>query len=77
MLRDMFDFMRRNIHFYDNSRINQKGVRGYDLLFKVSYPLEIIMKGMKVVWTSKTHVTINNSIDQIHGYICHICPVHA
>ena len=57
-----FEFMRHNIHFSDNSNIKQKGVRGCDPLFKVSYLLQIIMKGMRGVWTSGKHVTIKESM---------------
>ena len=51
--------MRRNIPFSDNSKINQKGVRGYNPLFKVSYMLQIIMKGIIGIWNSRMHVTID------------------
>ena len=43
---DAFEFMRRNIHFSDNSNMKQKVVRGYNTLFKVRYPLVIITKGV-------------------------------
>ena len=52
--------MRRNIHFSVISKINQKGVRGYDPLFKVSCLLKIMIKGMRGVRTSVNHVTIDN-----------------
>ena len=39
ILRDVFEVMWRKIHFSDNSNIKQKGVRGYDPLFKVIYTL--------------------------------------
>ena len=44
--RDAFEFIRRNIHFSDNSNMKQKVVRGYNTLFKVRYPLVIITKGV-------------------------------
>ena len=44
-----FEFMWRNIHFSDNSKINQKGVRGYDNIFKVIYSFQMNMKGMRGV----------------------------
>ena len=59
MSRNMFEFMWRNIHFSDNSKIKHKGVRGYDPLFKVIYPFQIMMKGMIFVWTAGKHVTID------------------
>ena len=37
MLRDEFEFKRRNINFSDNSRIKRKGGCGYYHLFNVSY----------------------------------------
>ena len=36
---DVLKFMQHNIQFSDNSKIKQKGVHGYDYIFKVSYPL--------------------------------------
>ena len=39
MSRLAFEFMWRNIYFSKNSKINQKGIHGYDPLLKVSYPL--------------------------------------
>ena len=39
MSRNGFEFMQHNIQFSDNSKINQKGFRGYGPLFKVIYPL--------------------------------------
>ena len=62
ILRDVFEVMWRKIHFSDNSNIKQKGVRGCDPFFKVSYLLQIIMKGMRGVWTSGKHVTIKESM---------------
>ena len=62
MLRNVFEFMWRNIHFLENSKINHKGVRGYGPLFKVSYLLQITMKGMRGVWTSRKYVTIDKSM---------------
>ena len=39
MSRDTFEFMWRNIQFYDNEKIKRKSVSGYNPLFKVIYPL--------------------------------------
>ena len=51
--------MRRNIHFSENSKINQKGVHGYDPLFKVRYLLGITMKKTRGVWTARKNYTID------------------
>ena len=59
--------MRRNIHFSVISKINQKGVRGYDPLFKVSCLLKIMIKGMRGVRTSVNHVTIDNIMIKYMG----------
>ena len=40
MPRNVFEFARRYIHFYDNTKRVAKGLPGYDALYKVSYPFE-------------------------------------
>ena len=67
MSRDVFEFMQRKIYFYDNSKIKEKGVRGYDPLFKVIYTLEITMKVMRGVWISRKHVNIYKSMIKYIG----------
>ena len=62
MSKNGFEFMQHNIQFSDNSKINQKGFRGYNPLFKVSYMLQIIMKGIIGIWTSEIHVTNDESM---------------
>ena len=69
MLRDTFEFMRHNIHFSKNSKTNQKGVLGYDNLFKVSYSLQIIMNGVRGVWTSRNNGTSTSQLIIIHVLI--------
>ena len=54
--------MRRNIHFYKNSEINQKGVCGYNPLLKVIYMFRINMKGIRGVWTAIKYVNIDESM---------------
>lgn len=61
MTRDAYVFMRQYINFCDNSKRKSKGQRGYDALFKVSYALDEMMKGMKKAWTAGKHVTIDES----------------
>ena len=67
MSRNALEFMWRNIHFLDNSKINQKGVCIYDPLFKVSYPLQITMKGMRGVWNAGKNVTVDKSMIKYMG----------
>ena len=67
MTRDAYIFMRRYIHFCDNSKKKEKGVRGYDALYKVSYPLRIMMKGMRTAWNAGKHVTIDESMIRYMG----------
>ena len=57
-----FKFMWHNIHFSENAKIKKKGVCGYDPLFKVSYMLQIMMKGMRGRWTAVKYVTIYESV---------------
>jgi len=44
-----------------------RGTKGYDPLFKVKYPLEVIMKGMWLSWNAGKHVTINESMIRYMG----------
>ena len=62
MTRDAYEFMRRYIHFADNSRKVEEGNVGYNALFKVQYALNVMMKGMRRAWTAGKHVTINESM---------------
>ena len=45
MTRDAYEFLRRNIHFADNSLQQPEGTEGYDPLFKVRDALDAIGKG--------------------------------
>ena len=67
MTRDAYTFMRRFIHFSDNSRRKGKGISGFDPLFKVRYPLDVMMKGMRSAWTAGQHVTIDESMIRYMG----------
>ena len=62
-----FEFMRRNITFSENSKIKQKGVCSYDNIFNVRYLLQITMKGMRGVWTSIKHSTIDDIMIKYMG----------
>ena len=62
-----YEFMRRFIHFSDNSKRKPKTVCGYDPLFKVRYPLDVLMKGMRGAWLAGKHVTIDESMIRYMG----------
>jgi hypothetical protein len=49
MTRDAYAFLRRNIHFANNTLQQPEGTDGYDPLFKVRYPLDAIGKGLQKV----------------------------
>jgi len=67
MKRDAFTFMRRFIHFCDNSKAKKKGEPGYDALFKVSYALDIMVSGIRKVWCAGQRVTIDESMIKYMG----------
>ena len=67
MTKDAYTFMRRHIHFSDNSTRKPKGVSGYDPLYKVRYPLKVMMKGMRRAWNAGKHVTIDESMIRYMG----------
>ncbi len=59
---DAYDFLRRNMHFADNSLQQPEGSEGYDPLFKVRYPLDVIGKVLQKIWTTGQHITIDESM---------------
>ena len=67
MSRDAYEFMRRSIKFCDNTKRKERNVAGYDPLFKVRYPLEVMMKGMRGAWIAGQHVTIDESMIKYMG----------
>jgi len=67
MMRDAFTFMHRFIHFSDSSKRKGKGISGFNPLFKVRYPLDVMMKGMRSDWTAGKHVTIDKSMIRYMG----------
>ena len=67
MTRDAYKFMRRYIHFCDNSKKKKKGEKGYDPLFKVSNALDEIGKGLRRAWKSGQRVTIDESMIKYMG----------
>ena len=64
---DAYEFLRRNLHFADNYMHQPEGSEGYDPLFKVRYPLDIIGKGLHKIWTAGQHITINKSMIRYCG----------
>ena len=62
MTRDAYIFMQQYIHSCDNSKKKEKGLRGYNALCKVSYPLKVMMKGMRSVWSAGKYITIDESM---------------
>jgi hypothetical protein len=45
MSRDAYEFLQCDLHFADNYMQQPEGSEGYNPLFKVRYPLDIIGKG--------------------------------
>jgi hypothetical protein len=67
MSRDTYEFLQRNIHFADNSLHQPEASEGYDPLFKVRYPLDVIGKGLQKIWTADQHITIDESMIKCCG----------
>ena len=67
MSRGAYVFMRRYIHFADNHRQAEKGQPGYDALYKVRYPLDIMMAGIRAALTAGKHVTVDESMIRYMG----------
>jgi hypothetical protein len=67
MSRDAHEFLRCNIHLADNSLQQPEGSEGYDSLFKVRYPLDVIGKGLQKIWTTGQHITIDESMIKYCG----------
>jgi hypothetical protein len=67
MSRGAYVFMRRYIHFADNHRQAEKGQPGYDALYKVWYPLDIMMAGIRAALTAGKHITVNESMIRYMG----------
>jgi len=67
MTRDAYEFMRRNIHFVDNSDRKKAGTPGYDPMFKCRYVLDLFMKGIMLAWIAGELVTIDESMIKYMG----------
>jgi len=59
--------MRHFIHFSDRSKRKGKGAIGFDPLFKVRHPLDVMMKGMCLAWNAGKHVMIDESMIRYIG----------
>jgi hypothetical protein len=67
MTRDAYEFLRRNVHFADNSLQQPEGTEGYDPLFKVRDALDVIGKGLRKVWTTGKDIIIDESMIKYCG----------
>jgi hypothetical protein len=67
MRRNAYEFMRRFIHFADNSLDEPIGSPGYDPLFKVRYALDAIQEGLLKVWSAGKDIAINESMIKYMG----------
>ena len=65
--RNAYEYMRRHIRFADNSKLVVKGLPGYDVLFKVRYPMTDLMLGIRRAWVPGKHITIDESIISYMG----------
>jgi hypothetical protein len=68
MSHDAYEFLRCNIHFANNSLQQPEGSEGYDPLFKVRYPLDVIGKGLQKIWAAGQHITIDESMIKYCGH---------
>jgi hypothetical protein len=62
MPEEYFIFLRRFLHFADNSKRKKRGEDGHDVLFKVRHVLDEIMKGIQKSWNAGERVTIDESM---------------
>jgi hypothetical protein len=67
MTEHNFTFVRRFLHFADNDKRIRRGDKGYDVLFKVRYVLDDIMKGLGCAWNAGEKVTIDESMIRYNG----------
>ena len=68
MSRYAYEFLCHNIHSTDNYMEQPQGSEGYNLLFKVRHPLDVIGKGLHKMWTARQHVTIHESMIKYCGH---------
>ena len=64
-----FEFLRRYIHFCNNSKRKTAKEAGYDILYKVRGSLDWIMKGIRNTWVAGKHLAINESMIKYMGRV--------
>ena len=57
---DAYEFLQRNLYFADTYKQQPENSEGYDPLFKVRYPLDMIGKGLRKVWTRGNTLQLTN-----------------
>ena len=62
-------FVRRFLHFADNDKCINTGNRGYDVLVKVRYVLDVIINGLGCAWNVGDKVIIDKSMIRYNGRI--------
>ena len=67
MTRDAFEYMKRYLHFANNDLRKKQGEEGYDPLFKVTPALNLIIKGLRKVWSAGQRITIDESMIKYCG----------
>lgn len=67
MTRDAFRFIRRFIHFADNSRMPKKGAANYDPLYKINPVLRAVQIQFQKGWSAGPRVTIDESMIKYKG----------
>ena len=67
MTEHNFTFVWRFLHFADNDKHIRRGDEGYDILFKVRYVLDLIMKRLGHAWNAGERVTIDESMICYNG----------
>jgi hypothetical protein len=59
MQHDAFEFLRRYIHFANNSQWPEQSDNNYDPLFKVTYVLKEVGSGIRRVWQAGKDVSLD------------------
>ena len=67
MPSNAYGYMRWHIYFAENSKRVSKVFPGYDVLFKVMYPLTELMLGIQRDCVTGKHVTIDESMISYMG----------
>jgi hypothetical protein len=67
MTRDAFLFIRRTIHFCNNSELKLRGDPGYSPIHKVSKVSNVIMQGLRQCWNPGGKLTIDEQMIKYKG----------